>query len=380
MKKHWIYLACFLAITATMPLRSQTDGENLVFNPSFEEHRKCPMKIDALGVMTEADAWWQPTSGSSDYFNACGSRECNVPRNKMGFQKAHDGNAYCGIYCSQELYREYLQTELKEPLVAGKRYRVSFWVSLADKSPFAVATLGAMLTPQRLEDSTHGILMEREMTTLDGSNTQSIATHFEPQVLNSMDNILDNTKEWVEVSGEFIANGGERFLTIGNFLPFNKSSVVGMEGANLPVSGAYYYIDDVSVVRLDTEKPIIPQTSKTPKAGEVITLKNLYFATDKSEVLQQSYNELFQLKEMLEQHPSIKIELRGHTDNQGTVDHNQKLSEARAKAVADYLIGKGIDKRRLTWIGFGKSQPVADNATAEGRSKNRRVEYRIIAD
>ena len=89
---------------------------------------------------------------------------------------------------------------------------------------------------------------------------------------------------------------------------------------------------------------------------------------------------MFQLKEMLEQHPSIKIELRGHTDNQGTVDHNQKLSEARAKAVADYLIGKGIDKRRLTWVGFGKSQPVADNATAEGRSKNRRVEYRIIAD
>ena len=278
MKKHWICLACFLAITATMPLRSQTDGENLVFNPSFEEHRKCPMKIDALGVMTEADAWWQPTSGSSDYFNACGSRECNVPHNKMGFQEAHGGNAYCGIYCSQELYREYLQTELKEPLVAGKRYRVSFWVSLADKSPFAVATLGAMLTPQRLEDSTHGILMEREMTTLDGSNTQSIATHFEPQVLNSMDNILDNTKEWVEVSGEFIANGGERFLTIGNFLPFNKSSVVGMEGANLPLSGAYYYIDDVSVVCLDTEKPIIPQTSQTPKAGEVITLKNLYFA------------------------------------------------------------------------------------------------------
>jgi len=379
MKKHWITLACFLVLSAAIHLHSQTTG-NMIYNPSFEEYLHCPVKIDALGVMSEVEAWWQPTLGSSDYFNTCGGRECNVPRNKMGIQNAHSGEAYCGIYCSQELYREYIQTELKSPMEVGKRYRVSFWVSLADKSPFAVASLGAVLTPQRLEDSTRGILMEREVASLDGRSEQSIATYFEPQVLNSMDNILDNTKDWVEVSGEFIAKGGEKFLTIGNFLSFNKSSVVAMPGTNLPLPGAYYYIDDVSVVCLDTEEAIVSQTSQSPKVGEVITLKNLYFATDKSQVLQQSHNELFKLKEMLEQHPSMKIELRGHTDNQGTVEHNQKLSEARARAVARYLIDKGIDKSRLTWVGFGKSLPVADNSTEEGRRQNRRVEYRIIAD
>ena len=379
MKKHWITLACFMVLSAAIHLQSQTTG-NMTYNPSFEEYLHCPVKIDALGVMSEVEAWWQPTLGSSDYFNTCGGRECNVPRNKMGIQNAHSGEAYCGIYCSQELYREYIQTELKSPMEVGKRYRVSFWVSLADKSPFAVASLGAVLTPQRLEDSTRGILMEREVASLDGRSEQSIATYFEPQVLNSMDNILDNTKDWVEVSGEFIAKGGEKFLTIGNFLSFNKSSVVAMPGTNLPLPGAYYYIDDVSVVCLDTEEAIVSQTSQSPKVGEVITLKNLYFATDKSQVLQQSHNELFKLKEMLEQHPSMKIELRGHTDNQGTVEHNQKLSEARARAVARYLIDKGIDKSRLTWVGFGKSLPVADNSTEEGRRQNRRVEYRIIAD
>lgn len=378
MRKHWISLACFIALSTTLPLRSQNDNENLIFNPSFEEHQRCPMKIDALGVMREVDAWWQPSGGSSDYFNVCGSRECNVPRNKMGLQEAHSGEAYCGIYCSQEHYREYLQTELKEPLVAGKRYRVSFWASLADKSPYAVATIGALFTSERVEDSARSILMEREVASMEGRSSLSIATHFDPQISNPSNNILNNTKDWVEISGEFTAEGGERFLTIGNFFPFNKSSVVAMQGTNMPLSGAYYYIDDVSVVCLDTVTSV-PEPLQKASVGEVIPLWNIYFATDESEVLQQSYNELFKLKEMLEQHPGMKIELRGHTDNQGSQAHNQKLSEARAKAVADYLIGNGIAKSRLTWVGFGKNCPVVDNSTAEGRRKNRRVEYRILA-
>ena len=65
MKKRWIRIACFMALMAAIPLRSQTAG-NMVYNPSFEEYRRCPMKIDALGVMRDADAWWQPTQGSGD--------------------------------------------------------------------------------------------------------------------------------------------------------------------------------------------------------------------------------------------------------------------------------------------------------------------------
>lgn len=378
MKKRWISIACFMALMAAIPLRSQTAG-NMVYNPSFEEYRRCPMKIDALGVMRDADAWWQPTQGSSDYFNACGSRECNVPRNKMGFQEAHSGEAYCGIYCSQERYREYLQTELITPMVKGKRYRVSFWVSLADKSPQAIATIGAALTTRRLEDTTRGILMQREISEIDGYNSQSILLPIEPQIINSSENILDNTKEWVEVSGEITAQGGERFLTIGNFQPFNKSNIILTMGTNTPLSGAYYYIDDVSVVCLDTVEVPVVEPLRVAKEGEIVTLQNLFFATGESEVLQQSYNELVKLKNLLLKNPEMRIELRGHTDNQGSIDYNQKLSEARAKAVVDYLVGKGIERRRLSWIGFGKSQPVSDNNTAEGRHKNRRVEYRILA-
>lgn len=378
MKYCWRTLASILFLLSATPVFSQA-LENMVYNPSFEEHRDCPQHIEALGVMQEVDAWWQPTAGSSDYFNSCGGRECSVPLNKLGSQSARSGEAYCGIYCSRDQYREYLQTRLKTPLIAGKRYRISFWVSLSEKSPHAATTLGALFTKECIEDSTLGIVMKREVVDLGDQGSQSIAVYFEPQVVNSRERPLTDTKEWMEVSGEFTAEGGEEFLTIGNFFPFNKSRIVPTRDGQTPLHGAYYYVDDVSVTCIEQE-PVEPEVSvEVPEVGEVILLENLYFAFDKSEVLQQSYNELVKLKELLESNPGMTIELRGHTDNLGTVEHNQRLSESRAKAVVDHLVSMGIDKSRLSWKGFGKSEPVADNSTAAGRQKNRRVEYKVLS-
>ena len=302
-----------------------------------------------------------------------------MPLNKLGSQSARSGEAYCGIYCSRDQYREYLQTRLKTPLVAGKRYRISFWVSLSEKSPHAATTLGALFTKECIEDSTLGIVMKREVINMGDQGSQSIAVYFEPQVVNSRERPLTDTKEWMEVNGEFTAEGGEEFLTIGNFFPFNKSRIVPTRDGQTPLHGAYYYVDDVSVTCIEQE-PVEPEVSvEVPEVGEVILLENLYFAFDKSEVLQQSYNELVKLKELLERNPGMTIELRGHTDNLGTVEHNQRLSESRAKAVVDHLVSMGIDKSRLSWKGFGKSEPVADNGTAAGRQKNRRVEYKVLS-
>lgn len=378
MKYCWRTLASILFLLSATPVFSQA-LENMVYNPSFEEHRDCPQHIEALGVMQEVDAWWQPTAGSSDYFNSCGGRECSVPLNKLGSQSARSGEAYCGIYCSRDQYREYLQTRLKTPLIAGKRYRISFWVSLSEKSPHAATTLGALFTKECIEDSTLGIVMKREVIDMGDQGSQSIAVYFEPQVVNSRERPLTDTKEWMEVSGEFTAEGGEEFLTIGNFFPFNKSRIVPTRDGQTPLHGAYYYVDDVSVTCIEQEPVELELSAEVPEVGEVILLENLYFAFDKSEVLQQSYNELVKLKELLERNPGMTIELRGHTDNLGTVEHNQRLSESRAKAVVDHLVSMGIDKSRLSWKGFGKSEPVADNSTAAGRQKNRRVEYKVLS-
>ncbi len=378
MIRRWTTLISLLSLLQWC--QAQEDSlKNLVFNPSFEEHSLCPQRIDALGYLRGVDAWWQPTKGSSDYFHTCGGRECLTPRNKMGNQAPHSGEAYCGIYCSKENYREYLQTELKEPLIQGRRYHVSYWVSLAEKSPHAVATLGALLTPDRIADSTWEILKVREFTALNRQQRQVIATHYQPQVVNDPERVLAMTKEWQEVSGEFVAQGGEKYLTIGNFYSFNHSNVNDIGNPYAVLQGAYYYIDDVSVVCLDcTEEVQDNSADKRPVKGDIIELTGIFFDTDKSDILPQSYNTLHDLITLLESEPSMKIQLRGHTDNQGTVEHNRKLSEERAKAVVFYLTARGIDPKRLSWRGFGKSLPVDSNDTPEGRQHNRRVEFLVV--
>jgi outer membrane protein OmpA-like peptidoglycan-associated protein len=81
---------------------------------------------------------------------------------------------------------------------------------------------------------------------------------------------------------------------------------------------------------------------------------------------------------MMQKHPNMRIELGGHTDNVGRPEANQKLSEQRAKAVYDYLVKKGISADRLTYKGYGQTEPVADNTTPEGRRQNRRTVFTIL--
>ena len=116
------------------------------------------------------------------------------------------------------------------------------------------------------------------------------------------------------------------------------------------------------------------------KKDSIIILQDVYFETDKSELLSSSNEELDKLFKMLMDNPKIAIEISGHTDNTGTKDHNKLLSEARAKAVVDYLIKKSIQKDRLSFKGYGADKPIATNDTEEGRAKNRRVEFKIISE
>lgn len=394
--KRWTLVAVSVGILSGAQAQTRL-APNLVYNSSFEEYRECPRKIDALGTLTIVEAWYQPTAGSADYYNVCGSRECGVPKNKLGIQEAHLGDGFCGIYCSKTDYREYLQTQLREPLSAGRMYRVSFYLSLSEYSSGAVATVGALFTADRVGDTSRSVLMNKEVRRLAPGVVQTVASYFEPQVVNDYDRVLTDTKGWMQVSGVFVAQGGERFMTIGNFYPASQSNVIDLDSLTYLLPGAYYYIDDVSVVCLDCsdtvsvaavedtmrmESPSVRPSlhdGSSLEVGSTIVLHNIFFDFDKAVLLQQSYYELQQLLTILRDYPTMKIEIRGHTDGHGSVDYNQRLSENRAKAVVDYLVSKGVDVKRLQYKGFGKSQPIDTNATDEGRARNRRVEFKVIS-
>ncbi len=109
-----------------------------------------------------------------------------------------------------------------------------------------------------------------------------------------------------------------------------------------------------------------------------VTLKNVHFETNSTKLVPVSLVELDKLLQLLNENTQIKVLITGHTDNVGAPADNLKLSNNRAKAVADYLISKGIDAKRLTWKGLGETKPVADNKNEEGRAKNRRTEFTIV--
>ncbi|MCF6243287.1 MAG: OmpA family protein [Bacteroidales bacterium] len=114
--------------------------------------------------------------------------------------------------------------------------------------------------------------------------------------------------------------------------------------------------------------------------GKVFVLRNIFFDIDKYQLKAESFAELDMLKDFLANNKKLVVEIQGHTDNTGTLAHNKILSVNRAKAVYDYLVLKGIDKKRLTYKGFADTQAIASNNTKEGRALNRRTAFKIIAD
>jgi outer membrane protein OmpA-like peptidoglycan-associated protein len=113
--------------------------------------------------------------------------------------------------------------------------------------------------------------------------------------------------------------------------------------------------------------------------GSTIVLRNVFFDFDKSTLKTESYTELDRLVQIMNENPSLKIELGGHTDSKGADDYNQRLSEARAKACVDYLISKGVKADRMTWKGYGETVPIDTNDTDAGRANNRRTEFKIVS-
>ncbi len=125
----------------------------------------------------------------------------------------------------------------------------------------------------------------------------------------------------------------------------------------------------------DGGKAAVVEQKSEQKVGESIILVGVEFKSNSSEILPTSAEILSKAYNTLKLNPKLELEIQGHTDNVGNPEKNQKLSEARAKSVKDYLVQKGISADRLTTKGFGQTKPIGSNTTKEGKQKNRRIEF-----
>lgn len=128
------------------------------------------------------------------------------------------------------------------------------------------------------------------------------------------------------------------------------------------------------------ELAAIADVSRTADGGIVVTLKNeILFDTNSAVLSAEAGNTLLDLNKVLKKYPSNIIVVEGYTDSTGKADYNKKLSEQRAKAVYDFILNNGLKTSSISYVGYGIANPVADNSTAAGRAKNRRVQLNITA-
>lgn len=215
--------------------KSQT---NLVPNPSFEEFNACPDTVIAVGTGSNIGAtnhWFNVGGFTPDYFNPCGSElQFGSPINYYGHQNAHTGVSYVGFILSWLAggeTREYIGVKLTEPLIANKQYEVSFFISLSDKSKYAIKNgLGVYFSTDSL--------FSNSIETLP----------YIPKI--EFINLENSSENWIELKGTFTANGNEQYITIGNFRNDDETDTIQTNQGNH--NWSYYYIDDVSVKPVNT--------------------------------------------------------------------------------------------------------------------------------
>lgn len=217
-------------------------GTELVPNGGFEELKKEPSTYDQLSL---ARGWSNATNGLSEVFTKAGSaRTIGIPDNDYGHADPVEGDHYAGFFAwkndvqrntdpngadlyvpAWSAYTEYLTAELNEPLKEGHTYHVTFKVMLSANSDRAVSGIGAYFSPEAVHRQHRKFLEEN------------------PPVAEEP--ILDKKGEWVEVSGDFEADGGERYVVIGAFKAAGFDSKKLTEGNDNQY--AYYYIDSISL-------------------------------------------------------------------------------------------------------------------------------------
>ncbi len=251
----------WLTPTLVLLTSATTIGQiNLVPNPGFEQPSPCPF---TFGTVTIANGWLEVSPTSPDYYHRCEPQQ-GVPKNSVGYQEAHSGDAYIGVTFwdrNSSGNREYAYTQLASTLEANQEYCFSMYISLCEGiayNAWAIQQIGVKFTPNPLGPITTNNWLILDTPQIEGTT------------------IYEDTMNWVEISGSFIANGDEQYLTIGNFRTTQNTTNKSLEGQS-PNDIAYYYIDDLLLFKCSDT--ITPPPSPLPDTVH-LSLPNVFTPND----------------------------------------------------------------------------------------------------
>jgi outer membrane protein OmpA-like peptidoglycan-associated protein len=371
---------------------SAQEEENLVSNGSFES---TDGKAKKLSMIDCAMGWTSPTGARADLFVPGKVSEINVPENIYGKEEAREGNNYAGIVAfsyGNKTPRTYLTAKLAVPLKKGMRYCVKFYVSLAEASKYASNNVGVNFAKKPFESQ-------------DKASIKDVTHVLSPE--NDVKQI-NQTYAWYQVCNIYEAQGGEKFITIGNFFPDDKTKSENnkkpKEMKNEQIIAAYYYLDDVSVILLndgqkcDCMKEEVSEYSSTiylkestisdkMTLNEKIEAQTMFFAFGKSNLTASGKVALEFIAEQMKTNPTLNLDVIGHSDVAEDSVGIQKsifsnMGEKRTNAVIQYLVEMGIQESRLNSVSKGSSFPNEENSNSDEQdlkmARNRRVTFRVF--
>lgn len=390
MKRLFLWLLCLLPFGAM--------AQNLVLNPGFEELtpksqiRPCQYLSDGR-VFTSAVKDWSTFNYYTPDLIVWNDSLSNCP-----YPEPHGGHNMAGIITYhpntdsgyEHDYHELIQGKLKAPMKPGTTYRIAYWVQQNDTTAIRHlhSVFGRVTSVAPVSSNNLGIwFTEKPILPTEDFNKTIRDFGVRPHVVEKKI-VRNKPGAWTQVVTTFTADKPYRHFILGNFSKDSDTEiypVIAEDNTDLTKNKnnffkkrkriAYYCVDDFSIEEFrDDGKQIAAALS----VNKTYTLTKVLFKTADAEVLPESFEELDALADYLLTQTALRLEVGGHTDHVGEAAANLQLSEARAQAVCKYLEDKGVALNRLIAKGYGKSSPIADNASEEGRKRNRRVECKVL--
>jgi gliding motility-associated-like protein len=245
---NWRYFPVWLLLSFYW---SSVNGQNLILNPGFEDIFTCP---DHSGQLTNAVSWINPNPKSPDLYHRCVGQDCVnlpfvcIPDNWVGNQSPFAGAAYAGLFVGGgNPNREYMQVPLQASLKPGETYVLTYRLSLADSYSHAIDRMG--------------VYFSKEPVFGDGR------LDLTPQSTSPPGVFLSDKTGWIEVQDTITADGGEAFLTIGNF--YDEANTQFIDGLGGERASAYYYFDEFSLVPASATSPEGEEEGQDPSSDPV---------------------------------------------------------------------------------------------------------------
>ncbi len=375
-----------------LSLGTFAQSENLIQNGSFESLNGKARKLGAIEVAT---GWVSPTGVRADLFTPVAKVEdINTPTNVYGMEDPKDGQNYAGIVAysyNDKMPRTYLMAKLDAPMKKGMTYCVKFNVALAELSKYAVSEIGANISKKPFGTDEKSSIIDKM------------------HIMHPRQKVFNGMYGWDLICGSYVAEGGEKYITIGNFIN-NKDIEAAKSKKPADIRGtqiiaAYYYVDDVSVMLVKDGQQCdcgpgeasVQEVSNTVYAKTVqltdkmtaeqkVALQTLYFGFGKSVIQPAGNNSLDLILQLMKENPNTMLEIKGHTDAK-EVSAGMKnsiyadMDEKRIEKAKAFFLEKGIPENRIKTTKLGDSQTnpeIMDSDSDDLKmAKNQRITFEL---